>query len=132
MPDELDLTPFRPGERVELVRTNDSMTRLVPGARGTVTLVFDDAECGPIVSVAWDDGSRLSMLLGEGDLIKHVTEAKPDNQFRKERRQADLNAAAMSRHADRITASLRSPRCADCGEIGERTGHMTCQYPQDR
>lgn len=23
-------------------------------------------------------------------------------------------------------------RCADCGEEGERTGHMTCQYPQDR
>jgi hypothetical protein len=23
-------------------------------------------------------------------------------------------------------------RCADCGEAGERTGHMGCQYPQDR
>jgi hypothetical protein len=23
------------------------------------------------------------------------------------------------------------PRCGDCGEPGERTGHMTCQYPQD-
>ena len=23
-------------------------------------------------------------------------------------------------------------RCADCGEPGERTGHMECQYPQDR
>ena len=22
--------------------------------------------------------------------------------------------------------------CADCGEPGERTGHMSCQYPQDR
>lgn len=22
-------------------------------------------------------------------------------------------------------------RCADCGERGERTGHMICQYPQD-
>jgi len=22
-------------------------------------------------------------------------------------------------------------RCADCGAAGERTGHMTCQYPQD-
>jgi len=22
-------------------------------------------------------------------------------------------------------------RCADCGEPGERTGHMGCQYPQD-
>lgn len=23
-------------------------------------------------------------------------------------------------------------RCADCGEWGERTGHMECQYPKDR
>lgn len=22
-----------------------------------------------------------------------------------------------------------TPRCADCGEEGERTGHMGCQYP---
>lgn len=22
-------------------------------------------------------------------------------------------------------------RCSDCGEVGERTGHQTCQYPQD-
>jgi hypothetical protein len=23
-------------------------------------------------------------------------------------------------------------RCLDCGRTGEATGHMTCQYPQDR
>ena len=23
-------------------------------------------------------------------------------------------------------------RCADCGQYGETTGHMDCQYPQDR
>lgn len=23
-------------------------------------------------------------------------------------------------------------RCADCGEYGETTGHMGCQYPKDR
>jgi hypothetical protein len=23
-------------------------------------------------------------------------------------------------------------RCPDCGEPGERAGHMGCQYPQDR
>jgi hypothetical protein len=22
-------------------------------------------------------------------------------------------------------------RCGDCGALGERTGHMECQYPQD-
>ena len=25
----------------------------------------------------------------------------------------------------------RPERCADCGAEGERTGHQTCQYPQD-
>lgn len=25
----------------------------------------------------------------------------------------------------------RGPRCSDCGELGERIGHMGCQYPQD-
>jgi hypothetical protein len=24
----------------------------------------------------------------------------------------------------------KRPRCADCGELGERKGHMGCQYPQ--
>lgn len=26
----------------------------------------------------------------------------------------------------------QSGRCADCGKVGERTGHMTCQYPGNR
>ncbi len=25
----------------------------------------------------------------------------------------------------------RQDRCVDCGMLGERTGHMECQYPQD-
>lgn len=30
--------------------------------------------------------------------------------------------------------ALRSalPRCRDCGAVGVLTGHMECQYPQDR
>lgn len=66
----LDLGEFKPGERVELVHTNDSVTRLVPGDRGTVTRVFDND--GRVVSILWDNGSTLAMLLDEGDLIKHV------------------------------------------------------------
>lgn len=27
--------------------------------------------------------------------------------------------------------SLLEARCPDCGERGERKGHMGCQYPQD-
>ena len=24
---------------------------------------------------------------------------------------------------------MSRPRCPDCGAVGEREGHMTCQYP---
>lgn len=27
--------------------------------------------------------------------------------------------------------ALTAPVCPDCGTVGERKGHMTCQYPQD-
>lgn len=30
-----------------------------------------------------------------------------------------------------LASPHRTTRCADCGEVGERTGHMGCQYPQD-
>jgi hypothetical protein len=28
-------------------------------------------------------------------------------------------------------AMSKKERCGDCGAIGERIGHQTCQYPQD-
>ena len=31
-----------------------------------------------------------------------------------------------------VAAKASVARCHDCGEEGERTGHQTCQYPQDR
>jgi len=34
-------------------------------------------------------------------------------------------AEAVTKH------NARAERCADCGEPGERTGHMGCQFPQD-
>lgn len=45
--------------------------------------------------------------------------------------------AAYDRHLERKpNAGVRRSmmhtadfRCADCGELGERTGHMGCQYP---
>jgi hypothetical protein len=51
------------GTRVELVHTSDPHTRLRPGARGTTGRY---SELGGL-SVAWDDGSRLSLLPDEGD-----------------------------------------------------------------
>lgn len=52
-----------PGTRIELVHTNDAHTLLRPGAQGTAGRY--DRLGG--LSVAWDDGSRLSLLPDEGD-----------------------------------------------------------------
>jgi hypothetical protein len=51
------------GRRVELVSTNDSYTRLKPGAKGTykMAIVNDDMiqHC-----IQWDDGSTLMLVEG--------------------------------------------------------------------
>jgi hypothetical protein len=73
---------FHPGERVELVHTDDPHTRLRPGDTGTVTR-HDQATTGEVVHVAWDDGSRLSMCLDAGDRIRRIsTTATPTRPHR--------------------------------------------------
>lgn len=62
---------FQPGDRVALVHTNDPYTRLRPGATGRVVRVRSTE-----VDVRWDDGSRLSMLLDEGDTIEVVERSR--------------------------------------------------------
>jgi hypothetical protein len=57
----------RPGDRVELVRTNDAHTALRPGDRGTVHLVTATDLFGIQVHVQWDSGSTLSLMPGTGD-----------------------------------------------------------------
>ena len=59
---------FTPGDRVELVATNDPYTRLRPGDRGTVTNVTDRPE--PTIDIAWDNGSTLAILPDAGDQIR--------------------------------------------------------------
>jgi Domain of unknown function (DUF4314) len=59
---------FSPGDRVELVATNDPYTRLRPGDRGTVTGVTDTPE--PSIDIQWDNGSTLAILPGAGDRIR--------------------------------------------------------------
>jgi Domain of unknown function (DUF4314) len=58
---------FQPGQRVRLIHTADPYTRLLPGTTGTVASPVTDER---IVSVRWDDGSRLAMLLDAGDRIE--------------------------------------------------------------
>ena len=60
-----------PGDRVELVATNDPYTRLRPGDRGTVTAVADSPE--PTIDIAWDNGSTLAVLPDAGDQIRLLT-----------------------------------------------------------
>ena len=59
---------FTPGDRVELVATNDPYTRLRAGDRGTVTSVADRPE--PTIDIAWDNGSTLAILPDAGDQIR--------------------------------------------------------------
>jgi Domain of unknown function (DUF4314) len=59
---------FTPGDRVELVATNDPYTRLQPGDRGTVTSVTDSPE--PTIDIAWDNGSTLAIPPDAGDRIR--------------------------------------------------------------
>ena len=63
---------LHPGDRVELVATDDPYTRLRAGDRGTVTGVREVPE--PTIDVQWDDGSTLSVLPEAGD----HTRAYPD------------------------------------------------------
>ena len=62
---------FSPGDRVELVATNDPYTRLRPGDRGTVTSVTDRPE--PTIDIAWDNGSTLAILPDAGDRVRLLT-----------------------------------------------------------
>ncbi|GAA0902897.1 DUF4314 domain-containing protein [Virgisporangium aurantiacum] len=57
---------YEPGQRVVLVRTSDPHTLLRPGDEGTVRR--HDAGQRRI-DVTWDNGSTLSMLLDDGDVI---------------------------------------------------------------
>jgi hypothetical protein len=62
----------KPGQRIRLVRTEDSFTRLKPGDEGTImritrTNLFGDFERVEQISVKWDNGSHLSLLPSAGD-----------------------------------------------------------------
>jgi Domain of unknown function (DUF4314) len=59
---------FTPGDRVELVATNDPYTRLRPGNRGTVISVADTPEL--TIDIQWDNGSTLAILPDAGDRIR--------------------------------------------------------------
>ena len=62
------------GDRIRLVCTSDVYTQLRPGDTGTVTGKADDPS-GRTVFVRWDSGSRLAILIDEGDVIERTEES---------------------------------------------------------
>lgn len=57
---------YKRNDRVELIRTSDENTQLVPGTHGTVIGV----DSLGTVHVNWDSGSTLGMVLDGGDEIR--------------------------------------------------------------
>lgn len=63
---------FSKGDRVKLVRTTDTLTRLKPGDEGTVQSFRETLISGRTLHVAWDSGSTLSLLLDDGDEVVKI------------------------------------------------------------
>ena len=49
------------GDRIELIHTDDSFTRLEKGSKGTVTKIEADQE---LIWIKWDNGEELALLNG--------------------------------------------------------------------
>jgi hypothetical protein len=64
---------YQRGDRIALEYTADPHTRLRPGDEGTVT-GYDPGH-GQL-SVRWDSGSTLAMLLHDGDRVRLITPAR--------------------------------------------------------
>ena len=52
---------IRVGDRIELVFTTDTMTRLRRGDMGTVVKIEEDQD---LIWVVWDNGEKLALLKG--------------------------------------------------------------------
>jgi len=60
------MNDWQRGDRVVLVHTTDTLTKLQPGDTGTVTAV----DGLMTVHVRWDNGSNLGMCPAMGDIIR--------------------------------------------------------------
>ena len=66
------------GDRVVLISTTDTFTELVPGDKGTITNIGYG-----VVSIVWDCGSFLGMVMGE-DEIKVINREDKLNRILKD------------------------------------------------
>ncbi|SIS01839.1 DUF4314 domain-containing protein [Micromonospora avicenniae] len=69
---------YQPGDRVALEHTADPHTLLRPGDEGTVRRYDPQTR---VLDVDWDNGSRLSLLLGEGDRLRRTADTGPDRDW---------------------------------------------------
>lgn len=63
---------------ITLVHTNDEHTKLVRGSRGLLMGRRNDP-WGEVLDVAWDNGSRLSLVKGEDSWTERAPH--PDDDF---------------------------------------------------
>lgn len=49
------------GDRVELIKTDDTWTKLKPGSKGTISRIEEEQD---LIWVDWDNGEKLALLNG--------------------------------------------------------------------
>jgi len=49
------------GDRIELIETDDTFTKLQKGSKGTIFKIEDDQD---LIWVYWDNGEKLALLVG--------------------------------------------------------------------
>jgi Domain of unknown function (DUF4314) len=57
----LKISDVKVGDRVELIETDDTFTRLRKGSKGTVFKIEEDQE---LVWIEWDNGEKLALIPG--------------------------------------------------------------------
>ena len=48
------------GDRIELIETDDTWTKLEKGSKGTITKIEEDQD---LIWVNWDNGEKLALLI---------------------------------------------------------------------
>jgi|SRR3989304_8619718 len=67
LPDNWDMTLS--GKRIQLIHTNDPYTDLKEGDLGTIEYVMKHETIEDQISIQWDNGSTLMMLVGIDEYI---------------------------------------------------------------
>ena len=57
----MNINDVKIGDRIELIETDDTFTRLRKGSKGTVFKIEEDQE---LIWVEWDNGEKLGLLIG--------------------------------------------------------------------